>query len=93
MRNEFVEAGDFISTDYIRNPGSYLFFHLVKEVVKELNYRSIENLNLSSMSLIMCEFLPYGNRAWGLLHWIWRPAQYSQTTEKILLLKRSRLCA
>ncbi len=66
-RNELVEASEFISTERVRNPGKYFFLNLVKEVVEELNERTIGNISLSKKSLMTCSLISGENSAgkWG----------------------------
>lgn len=56
--NELVETGEFTSTGCIRNHGKYFFLQLLKEVVDELNSRTIENLTFDRKSLNMCGSIP-----------------------------------
>ena len=63
-RNELVEADEFTSTGCIRDPGKYFFLQLVKEVVDELNSRTIGKLTLARKSSIMCGFIPSENGVW-----------------------------
>ena len=52
-RNKIVEAGEFSSTGRICNPGKYFILQLVKEVVDELNSRTIGNF-LWLESILSC---------------------------------------
>ena len=80
-RNELVRAGEFTSTGRIRNPGKYFFLQLVKEVVDELNSRTIGNLTLDKKSLIICGLIPGENGTWEL----------SQLTPKLRRIVQSNL--
>ena len=61
-RNKLVEPGELTSTGRIRNPGKYFFQQLVKEVVDELNCRTIGNLTLDIKSRIICGLIIGENR-------------------------------
>ena len=65
-RNELVLASEFTSTGRISNPGKYLFLQLIKEVVDELNSRTVGNITLARKSLIMCGLIPADHGVWKL---------------------------
>ena len=61
-----VQESDLTSLGCIRNPGKYFFLQLVKEVVDELNSRTIGNITLARKSLIMCGLIPDEDGVWKL---------------------------
>ena len=61
-RNELVQEKEFTST----GRGKYSFLQLVKEVVDELNSRTIGDINLARKSLILCGSIPDEDGVWKL---------------------------
>ena len=63
-RNELVQQGEFTTSGRVRNPGKYFYLKLVKEVVDELNNRTIDNCSLARMSMIACGSIPNISGIW-----------------------------
>ena len=65
-RNEQVQESELTPTGRIRNPGKYFFLQLVKEVVDELNSRTVGNITLARKSLILFGLIPDEDGMWKL---------------------------
>ena len=63
-RNELVKERQLTNSGRVANPGKCFYLNLVKEIVDELNSRTIGNCSIVQQSMIKCRLIPNLSGNW-----------------------------
>ncbi len=66
MRNELAANEDYTNSGRSRNPGKHFYLQQVRNIVEDLNSRTIDGLSLAKKSTIVCGLIPGENGLWSL---------------------------